>query len=146
MSRTNDTLTIPKGEYFIGDPCYCFEGDWGDILDKTDFFSEEVLHKGKLLAAFGTKYGDGTYLDQFDNKFPVDAGLIGIVPVCMITKEGGKKNNWLKQAGLFVKFQCGEKMSEFDGTITIGEHIIKTGDDDFYDNDEEECECCGRPY
>ena len=144
MSRTNDTLTIPKGEYFIGDPCYCFGDDWDTILDKTDFFKEEYYYRNKLLAAFGTKYGDGTYLDQFGNEFPVDAGMIGIVPVCMITKEGGKKNDWLKQAGLFIKFQGGEKMSEFDGTIIIGEHVIKTGDDSY--DDEEECECCGRPY
>jgi hypothetical protein len=30
--------------------------------------------------AFGTKWGDGCYLGTDGNEYPVDAGLIGLVP------------------------------------------------------------------
>lgn len=75
-------LNFPAGTYYIGDPCYAFQGsDWDKILAESDFFSNEG--KTQNMWAGSTAYGDGTYNDQFGNEYPVDAGLIGIMPIEM---------------------------------------------------------------
>jgi len=136
---------IPKGRYFLGDVCYCFGKSWGDILDKTDFFNDALEHNGQLLIAFGTAYGDGTYFDQFGNKFPVDAGLIGLTPVSMIEKEGGENSEWLKSAGIFIDVGEDFYAENKGGDMKFGPHEILTlteeedeEESDPWDDDEED--------
>lgn len=73
---------FPAGTYYIGDPCYAFDESWGKILDDNNFFEKHDQQiNGVAVLCGSTAYGDGTYKDQFGNEYPVDAGLIGILPV-----------------------------------------------------------------
>jgi len=72
----NDTYTAPPGDYYIGDPSYCFETKDGE---KPIF--------GKIDGQFGTffcgktQYGDGIYEDNFGGNYLVDSGCIVLVPI-----------------------------------------------------------------
>jgi hypothetical protein len=82
-------VTVPAGQYVIGDPCYAVPDQyWLPLLDSCDYFRSPVgwfsrtgysTDKNYVLA-FGTKWGDGCYLGTDGNEYPVDAGLIGLVP------------------------------------------------------------------
>ena len=64
------------GNYFIGDPCYTLRDDlyekWGEEnnYDDGDY---------GYFAVGSTKYGDGTYYDNFNREYGVDAGILGVV-------------------------------------------------------------------
>jgi hypothetical protein len=77
--------TFPAGRYYIGDPCYVLaENDW--LPHEGPNYDEGLFtYKGKHCFADGTAYGDGCYRDNRRNSYPVDAGLIGILPeeVCI---------------------------------------------------------------
>jgi len=78
-----DTVYVPAGTYVLGDPCYVVPNDdWEKLLQSCDYFKRPVgISGGFEVLAFHTKYGDGVYRDQNGREFPVDAGLIGLVPV-----------------------------------------------------------------
>lgn len=83
--------TLPAGEYYIGDPCYVVPNkDWIPLLERAGYFGSEpsldcdegfFFYKDKACFAYLTAHGDGTYTDKSHNKYPVDAGVIGILPV-----------------------------------------------------------------
>ena len=80
-------VVVPKGSYVIGDPCYAVpDQDWDDLLLSCNYFESPIgyvkdgMQKFPVLA-FGTKWGDGSYHGTDGNVYPVDAGLIGLVPV-----------------------------------------------------------------
>jgi hypothetical protein len=84
MLRTN----LPPGKYFIGDICYLFPRPtemWDDIVDliyeKDDQGkSFDFTYKGIRFVGGTTKNGDGEYKDTNGFSYPVDAGIIAIVP------------------------------------------------------------------
>ena len=135
------TITLPAGRYIIGDPCYSIPNEqWDEILQQTDCFespegsfkSEETGEEIHVVA-FGTAYGDGVYTDQGGREYPVDAGLIGIMPAhgvvaCESTNVIEFKHD----------FQC----SCHNGVIEFGHIIIDTlGDDtsgDDHGNDDDD--------
>jgi hypothetical protein len=92
-SRKGDSVgptTLPAGTYYIGDPCYVIpDDDWMDYLDSWPVHPNPHIgwkdgaarYKGKTCWHAGTAYGDGTYEDQYEHTYGVDAGLIGIVPI-----------------------------------------------------------------
>ena len=128
---------MEPGEYYIGDPCYVIN-EWDDFLGPlwaSDYGQFEW--KGKQCLGFSTAYGDGLYEDDEGNTYPVDAGLIGAVPVELCGR--GEEPS---MAGNVFVFR--EKwLAETDGeTLRFGNHVIKTGDDDEHHGDY--CEHCGR--
>lgn len=74
--------TVPPGRYVLGDPCYTFPADqWLELLVSCDHFrAGPGKAAGLEVVAFDTAYGDGTYTGSDDFDYPVDAGLIGLVP------------------------------------------------------------------
>jgi hypothetical protein len=84
-----DGVTVPPGEYFLGDPGYAVGSheDWMHLLNSCNFFQDGPvgeLPDGTKVLAFPTAYGDGLYFDDNEdevNRYPVEAGLIGLVPV-----------------------------------------------------------------
>lgn len=93
-------VTLPAGTYVVGDPCYTIPGEaWMPWLEAADY---EIPGRDHVLAAYvttttvtksgkertrkhlcvgvSTAHGDGCYTDQDDREYPVDAGLIGLVP------------------------------------------------------------------
>lgn len=147
-------MKFKPGIYYIGDPCYAIQGDdWDQILNETDFFqNEKQTWKGKQIFASDTAYGDGTYLDQFKNEYPVDAGLIGIMPIEIcdfgegITYKNGKWSdtrgipNFTFQPGNVFEFKEEFEVDALNGKFQFGHVFIDTDpepDESEYDNDDE---------
>lgn len=85
-------FTAPPGKYYIGDLCYVL-GD--QVYDKV--YGGQGYESGLYTHADGkhfflvdnTAYGDGIYLGSDDKEFTVDAGILGITPVCCMEKNDG---------------------------------------------------------
>lgn len=129
-------VIVNIGKYFLCDPCYVVpDEDWMELIKTADYFSDaECIYKGHQIISFSTAYGDGSYNDQFGNEFPVDSGMIGLVPV----EFGVQDPNMIH---LIVEFTKPTKCFSEDGKLHFGKYIIdtdpeiETGFDDF---DEEE--------
>jgi len=131
---TRSEASLPAGEYWVGDPCYAFEDHelWLALIDSA-YEREpnprilEADARGAEFIASGTYFGDGTYPGSDGKSYPVDAGLIGIVPV---GAPGVSRNPFGMQKVTFEK----PVWVEYDGgTITVGgvgeEIKIETNDD-----------------
>ena len=71
--------------FYIGDICYVLDdrlyyGVWGDQNEFADGTFRDP-DTGLEVAVAGTAYGDGCYLGSDGAEFPVDAGVIGLVPL-----------------------------------------------------------------
>ena len=131
---------LSAGKYYIGDPGYAFQKRevWLDILYRSDFFSNPSVEiDGKVLCAFSTAWGDGEYLDQNGNSYPVDAGLIGAVPEEIALKYCGSKEPFGMHLFEFTEsFKC----YSLDGVIVLGQIVIDTDpqvDEEEYYEDED---------
>jgi hypothetical protein len=124
------THTFPAGKYYIGDPCYVVrDGSWGKLIDETGCFGLDLdgknwddgkfTYRGKFCFAAGTAYGDGCYTDHRGGEYPVDAGLIGILPVEVCVKKNLKD-------GRVVDFTSDFEVYEFDGVFHFGHVKIDT--------------------
>jgi hypothetical protein len=80
-------VVVPAGIYVIGDPCYAVpDKDWDGLLQSCNYFESPIgyVNDGAQkfpVLAFSTKWGDGCYPGSDGNEYPVDAGLLGLVPV-----------------------------------------------------------------
>lgn len=80
---------MPAGKYWVGDLCYVMHEEWDEVCglffkDRNDQGcnqGEFTLKDGRRFASFNTKWGDGSYLDQYGNSYGVDAGLIGCIRI-----------------------------------------------------------------
>jgi hypothetical protein len=140
------TVTVPAGEYWLGDPCYSFDSQetWMELLNSCDFFRDPigtVVVGGKTfqVLGFGTAHGDGVYRDQEGHEYGVDAGLIGLVPVEV-------NPDAARDLCRNVVFTRPTECSSVNGYMEFGRYIINTdtwneynttpeGD---YDEDEDE--------
>ncbi len=83
-------VVVPAGQYAIGDPCYAVpDQDWDELLLSCNYFQNPIGHvkdgmQKFFVLAFSTKWGDGCYRGTDGKEYPVDAGLIGLVPAEMI--------------------------------------------------------------
>ena len=68
---------LKKGTYYIGDPCYLLnEDDYEKIV--IDNFNNLENYENFFISK--TKFGDGTYKDNQYGIYPVDSGLLSILP------------------------------------------------------------------
>ena len=127
--ESSHRVLVPAGEYWLGDPCYSVPDDlWDDLLVSADYFRKPVgTVNDHMVLAFRTAYGDGTYTDQDGNEYPVDAGLIGLTPVALVSDEpfGSRK----------VVFKHDTLCMGDDGVMWFGHTKINTRD---FDDDEED--------
>lgn len=118
---------FPSGKYYIGDPCYVVSDDnWHNLLEETDYFrNEEQSYRGFRILAGDTAYGDGTYSDNYGREYPVDAGLIGIMPIDVIDND---KYDLTKNycPGNFIDFECNFIVTIDNGVFKFGNIIIDT--------------------
>lgn len=75
--------------FYVGDVCYAlseevYHGFWGDKQGFKDGVFTVPGTDGLKFAVGGTAYGDGSYADQLGHCFPVDAGVIGLVPIELV--------------------------------------------------------------
>jgi hypothetical protein len=83
-------VVVPAGQYVLGDPCYAVpDENWDELLESCNYFENPVgyirlddFHMNKtFILGFPTRWGDGQYKGSNGMSYPVDAGLIGLVPV-----------------------------------------------------------------
>ena len=129
---------MKAGTYYIGDLCYVMNDCWDEFCELTCsgnnvLDGEFNLKDGRRFATFTTRWGDGTYLDQDGNKYPVDAGLIGCINVKDIAPSeleelsSGRVVDFVKD---FTTFSAG-------GVITIGNVVIDTDATEELEEEEE---------
>jgi hypothetical protein len=133
---SNATFILPAGRWWIGDPCYPFPNDgpksdeWERVLEATDFFERPHCDLGEIQVWAGsTTYGDGTYLGTDGNSYPVDAGMLGIMPVSTVDYLGNDKA-WLSQCGKFMEFPIPFRVEVNNGGFMFGSLFIETGNED----------------
>jgi len=120
-------VSVRPGKYWLGDPCYSVPDSlWESLLASCRFFEHPVgevtTDAGDTykVLAFRTKFGDGVYEDQDGNEFPVDAGLIGLIPVGLAKEK--------PFGSTLVEFKGETKCFKSDGVLTFGKYAINTGD------------------
>lgn len=167
--RGEGRVAVPAGRYYLGDPCYPFSNDaagndaWMALLRSCGYFGatadgtpgpvgtvtvEDVTYS---VLGFGTQYGDGGYRGSNGFEYPVDAGLIGLLPMALVDAlgrmPGAPDADWLFGSGYkgegagtvyesTTGFLC-ERSS--DGTLTFGTVVIETGDEE---DEDDQCGTC----
>lgn len=131
----NHAVLVPAGDYFLGDPCYAVPDiHWSPLLESCDCFNQVPVGEvnGFKVLSFVTAYGDGTYKDQLGNEYPVDAGMIGLVPVGLIDQAEMKAMYPSYIPGKMVTFDHEVRASCQGGRLTFGQYVINTDlpDDD----------------
>ena len=127
---------MPAGDYYIGDLCYVMHKEWDEVCSL--FFKENtngrcnqgefVLKDGRRFACYNTRWGDGEYRDQFNNRYLVDSGCIGCILVSDIV-EMDKRNIDL---GNVIKMTKEFDTSNIDGLISFNNITIETNDVENY--------------
>ena len=93
--------------FYIGDICYVLDdrlyyGVWRDQNEFADGTFKDP-DTGLEVAVAGTAHGDGCYLGSDGAEFPVDAGVIGLVPLELVSREkepqGGRLGEIFKMPG-----------------------------------------------
>ena len=130
-------MTMPAGEYYIGDLCYVMHDEWDEFCKLTIsgnrvLDGEFNLADGRRFATFTTKWGDGNYFDEDGKSYDVDAGLIGCIKLDDIDLTN--KDNFLA-GGRVVEFVQPFSTFKAGSVIRIGNVVIET------DPSEEEEEC-----
>lgn len=131
------------GYYYIGDPCYPFEESWDELLEKTEYFeNEEQNFKGYPIAVDRTAYGDGVYTDNYGREYDVDAGVIGIIPVELISidERGFSKSQIENHSGMHIVYFDKPFTVETDdeGNFKFGDIEINTKENDEDEDDMDE--------
>lgn len=135
-------VTMAAGKYVLGDPCYCFgngkESDdlWQKLLENCEYFEKPIGEiNGVKILGFSTAHGDGTYQGTNGFEYPVDAGLIGLVPFDFAISQVEEIDEALHNVVEFSEdFEC----SNYNGVMVFGEIHIDTLCDDTSDFDDDE--------
>ena len=137
-------MTMPAGNYYIGDLCYVLHEEWEECCDlftkgRTDHGCNEgefTLKDGRRFACFNTAYGDGSYPDQYNRWYGVDSGSIG----CILLSDVDVLNtgNFIRE-GHVVYFPDDFEVSSKGGVLHFGSVSIDTrgGPDEDEDEDED---------
>ena len=130
------------GTYYVGDLCYVMHPQWNEVcklMFNTGRGNDGVLDgefnlaNGVRFALHSTAYGDGTYYDQQDRRYPVDAGLIGCIAV-----EDVYDPEWYLEGVQTVEFDKPFELVYNDGRISFvtedGKTVvtINTADEEEY--------------
>jgi hypothetical protein len=134
------TTELPAGKYYIGDLCYVMHGEWSELCDVIcdNNFNDQTasieLNDGRQIVLSHTKYGDGTYPDNYGNTYGVDSGTIGAIRVEDIVDHA---DNNIKLGNLHTITKPFTIYYD-DGLIVFDNICIQTNDDDTMGEYEEE--------
>jgi hypothetical protein len=119
LAISSKSVVVPAGRYVLGDPCYVVpDKDWGDLLASCNYFNQPVGSVGDFkVLSFVTKWGDGCYQDNNGNTYPVDAGMIGLVPFAYAETESDS---------VIVSFSEPTLCQDDDGILKFGSYVIDT--------------------
>ena len=138
---------LPAGCYWIGDPCYVFPNQgpmkdkWNELLDSSCFLKNASsipaeIDDGKIKVWCNyTAFGDGVYSSNVNFNFPVDAGILGIIPeetvIYLNTIDGVYVDSQVKRLGLFIIFEEDFTIEMSNGWFRFGHVIINTDEVNF---------------
>ena len=132
---------MKAGIWYIGDLCYVLHEVWDEVCgimfkdNPAGNDGEFTLKDGRRFAVYGTRWGDGTYKDQYGNRYGVDAGIIGCILVSDIKLIS---EDWWSNdidGGNVIEFKTDFITQCNDGMIQFGHIMIDT--DATYDDDED---------
>lgn len=118
--------TLAPGKYYIGDPSYVFDsGNWDKVMAAGGDFvsSEPFLYGGLSMWVAYTANGDGEYEDQNGNKYPVDAAVLGAVPIELV------ENPEHESFGAILDAPRGLEVCLEDGVFRFNQIVIDTDAD-----------------
>lgn len=143
MRVVTTLVDVPAGTYILGDPCYVIaDNQWEPLLKSANYFVDSSV--GKLtvgdkthkVLGFGTAWGDGCYQDNLGNEYPVDSGLIGLVPI-----EVAQIDESLIMQSMFppikVTFDRPVLCENTNGVMKFGHIRIDTRNEGAEENDDE---------
>jgi len=120
-------MILMAGNYFVGDISYVLsDSDYDLILEESGFFNLKTTkqwngkYRGYPIFVASTLYGDGVYDDNYDRKYFVDAGIIGIVPIEALEA----KSNI--EIGNLLEFNTDFMVSYDNGVFRFGNVVIDT--------------------
>jgi hypothetical protein len=140
---------MQAGNYYIGDLCYVLHEVWDEVCGimfkdmSNDNNGEFTLKDGRQFAVYGTAWGDGTYKDQYGNRYSVDAGIIGCILVSdikLISEDWWSNDT---DGGNVIEFKFDFVTQCNDGMIQFGHIMIDTDatyDDYEYDGQPDEAQ------
>lgn len=132
MTATYKSYIVPAGKYWLGDPCYIIkDNQWLNFCNELSLQEDKgncfvPLEEEVKVLAFCTYHGDGCYLDQHGNSYPVDAGLIGLIPWEYTEKFTEKDSTEFLSLSNIVEFTEDTLCFTADGILTFGNYIIDT--------------------
>lgn len=97
MARTIEGTVESSIGFYIGDICYVLSDvEYHDFWGVQKGYDDGVYEtpSGLKFAVARTAYGDGLYHDDNGNEYPVDAGVIGVVPHELIGKGHAQLEKW----------------------------------------------------
>ena len=137
-------MSMPKGQYYIGDLCYVLHDEWKEVCDllfgdRDDYGcnqGEFNLADGRRFTIFNTAYGDGLFDSNGFGVYGVDAGSIGCILLKDIDLKNARNN---PELGNIVIFDTDFTTSTDGATLTFGHVQIYTGDmeeeeDEYYED------------
>lgn len=132
-------MTMPAGKYYVGDLCYVMHERWDEFCDITIndhkcLSGEFVMSDGTRFATYGTKWGDGSYLDDSHRQYSVDAGLIGCVLIDDLDLEADGNST---RGGQVIEFKKPFETYSKDGLIYFGEDVCVDTDPSFNEGDDD---------
>lgn len=135
---THAKIHSDKG-FYIGDICYVlsdelYHGVWGGDHDFEDgMFTDPAT--GYSFAVAGTAYGDGEYDDGHGRVYPVDAGVIGLVPL-ELAERLPDQYSYISEVPGEAEFRA--EAGRFEIELPTGERVyIDTSAEDDEDGDDE---------
>lgn len=152
MTMTNGVYAEIKSEkgFYIGDICYVlldrlYHDVWGEKhgYEAGTFMDPET---GRHVAVAGTAYGDGTYAGSDGTEFPVDAGVIGLVPLELVKNSYGQEDGKVVEVPGTAIFSASDGKFEIttpDGNVLTIDTTWEPGyydedDEDFYEDDDDD--------
>lgn len=130
------TVKSEKG-FYVGDICYVLSDNvYRDVWGKNGYSDGEFLdpETGLKFAVAGTAWGDGFYQGSDGKAYPVDAGVIGIVPLELVEKVRGLENGSVHECTGEATMEAND--GQFTFTLPNGNIVyIDTVEDEDDDSD-----------
>ena len=120
---------LPKGTYYIGDPCYILDKvtyDW--FLDYTGFFQDvsKMITYNHPFVILPTYHGDGACSDLERRDYAVDSGTLGCIPESLVISDEIFERKLNRGDFYKIKFDEDFYCGEFQGVLKFGHIVIDT--------------------
>lgn len=134
ITKYHQSVKVPAGEYYLGDPYYFFKKeDWQKVLDTCRLFQDPIgkSPNGQPVLGFATVYGDGLFRGSDGLSYGVDSGLLGLIRADGITREIEEVERLCQKVRFSKKTIC----SNDEGIMKFGTIVIDTGNEEDEDDD-----------